>query len=199
MKKKKLLIPLLCIAVIMTIGSKPKDSTSDPVADTQQKISEKHTLDDFSLDELQKLYLTINSDMSYSDAIQAVQDSGLPYSEEKYNGSRGIQVAFTEGCTAQKYKKESGDYLDISFNYPSDENSANDELSKYMLSSCVYCPEVGPTLISLSCGYYFSYHEPGNYIDDYNSEDDASDLPSSITKEDQLLYYFKHLAKEKKK
>lgn len=192
MKKKKLFIPLLCIAVIIAIGSNSKGATSDTTADTQQKISEKHTLDDFSLDELQKLYLAINPNMSYSDTIEAIQDSNLPYSEEKYNGSRELQVAFTEGCTAQKYMDESGDYLQISFDYPSDENSANDDLSKYMLSSCVYCPEVGPTLLSLSCGYYFSYHEPGNYIDDHKNKDDTSDLPSSITKEDQLLYYFEH-------
>lgn len=183
MKKKKLLIPLLCIAVIMAIGSNSKDSTSDTVADTQQKISEEHTLDDFSLDELQKLYLTINSNMSYSDVIQAVQDSGLPYSEEKYNGSRGIQVAFTEGCTAQKYKKESGDYLDISFRYPRDENSINDVLSKYTFGSCEYCPESGPTLISYGS-------DVGNCIQDYKN--DTSNLPYNMSKEDQLLYYFEH-------
>lgn len=148
-----------------------------------QDIPENHTLDDYSLDKLQKLYLAINPSMSYLDAIQTVQDSGLPYSDEKYNGSRMIQVAFTEGCTAQKYKKESGDFLEISFDYPRNENSMNDVLSKYFFSFCKYCPASGATLTSY-CG------DVGNCIEDYKN--DTSDLPDNMTKEDQLLYYFEH-------
>ena len=79
----------------------------------------------------------------------------------------------------------------ISFNYVEGENSSNDVLSKYSLSSCIYCPESGPTLISLSDGHYFSYNEPGNYIEDYKNKDTV-DISGDMTKEEQLVYYFEH-------
>lgn len=190
--KKRLFVSLLCVAVISVVTSSSAFSSQDTEQEqSENKKSDGKILAD-TLDELQTLYLSISSDIAYSDAVQLIKDSNLPYSEEKYNGSRQLQVAFTEGCTDQKYRDESGDYLQISFDYPSDENSANDDLSKYKLSFCVYCPEFGPTLISLSRGYYFSYHEPGNYIEDSKNKDDISALSGSMTKEEQLSYYFEH-------
>ncbi len=189
--KKKTLLLLLCgimaASPISVLAGSQKDAKQE-----QENVSNTNLLSDYTLDELQNLYLAINPDITYSDALQLVKDSGLFYSEEKYNGSRELQVAFTDECTAQKYKKESGDYLQISFDYPSGENSSNDDLSKYTLSTCIYCPETGPTLISLSSGHYFSYSEPGNYIDDYENKDEVAGLPETITKEEQLVYYFNH-------
>jgi hypothetical protein len=190
--KKKILIAAVCVIAVAAVGSDSNGSSENRVQNSPPKVAsdvkvqdipEKHTLDDYSLDELQKLYLAINPSMSYLDALQAVQDSGLPYSNEKYNGSRMIQVAFTEGCTAQKYMKESGDFLEISFNYPRNENSLNDVLSKYFFSFCKYCPASGATLTSYGS-------DVGNCIEDYKN--DTSDLPDNMTKEDQLLYYFEH-------
>lgn len=158
-----------------TIGVTSETSTDEL---DESNIPQNVQFSDFELDDLQNLYLTIKSDMSYSDALDAVINTGLPYSQGKYNGSREIQVAFTDGCTAQKYKKESGAYLTISYNYPRNENSINDELSKYTFSRCCYIPTAGFELIHSASGNYIS--ELGNNID----------VPSTITKEEQLLYYF---------
>lgn len=59
----------------------------------------------FEYDELQQLYLDLNTNLNYSEMLELIQSTGLPYSEVKYNGSRVVQVAFTDGATAQKYKK----------------------------------------------------------------------------------------------
>lgn len=189
---RKKLIALLLFGIIMTAPASVLADSKKDVKQKQQNNSNDNLLSDYTLDGLQNLYLSIDSNMSYSEVIQIVKDSDLAYSEEKYNGSRELQIAFSDECTAQKYKKDSGDYLEISFDYPSDENSANDDFSKYTLSSCIYCPESGPTLISLFDGYYFSYNEPGNYIEDYKNTKEASSLPNSMTKEEQLVYYFEH-------
>ena len=55
--------------------------------------------------------------------LKLVKKTKLPYSEGLYNGSRLVQVAFTEGCTLQKYKKEAGDYLEIHYDYTEANNS----------------------------------------------------------------------------
>lgn len=188
--RKKMLALLLC--GIMAASPVPVWASSKNVTDQDQTAdSADNLLSDYTLDGLQSLYLAITPDMSYSDVVLLIEDSELPYSEEKYNGSRELQVAFTDGSTAQKYKKESGDYLTISFNYAKGENSSNDVLSKYSLSSCIYYPESGPILISLTDGHYFSYNEPGNYIEDYENKDTA-DISGDMTKEEQLVYYFEH-------
>lgn len=188
--RKKMLALLLC--GIMAASPVPVWASSKNVTDQDQTAdSADNLLSGYTLDGLQSLYLAITPDMSYSDVVLLIEDSELPYSEEKYNGSRELQVAFTDGCTAQKYKKESGDYLTISFNYAKGENSSNDVLSKYSLSSCIYRPESGPILISLTDGHYFSYNEPGNYIEDYENKDTA-DISGDMTKEEQLVYYFEH-------
>jgi len=141
-------------------------------------------------DELQQLYLSIDSNMNYAEMIELVQSTGLPYSEEKYNGSRTIQVAFAEEVTAQKYKDESDDYLEIVYVYPKDENSSNDVLEKYSFGTCAYNPDdCSLTLINHVSGSYFSYYEPGNYISDLGT---TLDLDNDMSKEQQLDYYFKN-------
>ncbi len=146
------------------------------------------SISEIQLDDLQQLYLDFDSSLSYPDAIEYVTNTGLPYSEEKYNGSRQIQVAFTEGCTAQKYKEESGDHLTIIYVYPKDENSSNDELDKYLFGTCSYIPaDSSLQLIEHNNGYYFSIYEPGNYISKLGTQ---LELDSSMTREEQMLYYF---------
>ena len=139
-------------------------------------------------DALQQLYLDLDPSMSYEDMLDSVKSTGLPYSEEKYNGSRTVQVAFTDGCTVQRHKKESGDYLEIHYDYPDNENSSNDILDKYIFATCVYCPSDSYlSLISHSHGSYFSYYEPGNYISDSGND---LDLDKKMSKKEQLDYYF---------
>ncbi len=159
------------------------ETSSDPAEESEKIYS---SLSEIELDELQQLYLDFDSSLSYSDAIDCIIATGLPYSEEKYNGSRTIQVAFTEECTAQKYMKESGDYLTITYRYPKDENSINDELDKYTFGTCGYFPANSSLqLIEHKVGYYFSIYEPGNYILGTKEE-----IDTSITKDDQMLFYY---------
>lgn len=141
-------------------------------------------------DALQQLYLDISPEMTYTEMLAFVTATGLPFSEEKYNGSRVVQVAFTEGCTAQSYKTEVGDYLEIHYDYPKDENSVNDELEKYYFSTCAYVPcDSWLTLVHHSSGYYFSIYEPGNYIMRLGS---VLDLDATMSREEQLKYYFEN-------
>lgn len=159
--------------------------TSDEVEDIE---SEKYnSLSQLKLDELQQLYLDFDTSMSYSDALEYIQNTGLPYSEEKYNGSRRFQVALKEGCTAQKYMKESGPYIIIDYVYAKGENSINDDKTKYSFGTCVYNPIVGPSLIIHNTGYYFDISESGTYI---KQGGDTLDELTNLSKEEQLLYYF---------
>lgn len=157
------------------------DSSSQDSADALPPASS------FEYDALQQLYLDLDPSMSYEDMLSLVQSTNLPYSEEKYNGSRKVQVAFTDGCTVQRHKKESGDYLEIIYEYPDGENSANDVLSKYVFGTCAYHPSGCMSLISHVSGAYFSYYEPGNYISDLGKK---IDLDKNMSKKEQLEYYF---------
>lgn len=138
-------------------------------------------------DKLQQLYVDIDTTLPLQDMIDFLDSYGLPYSFEKYNGSRKIQVAFTKECTAQKYKKESGDYLTITYVYPKGENSSADNFEKYTFGTCAYNPQDSD--ISLVChitGYYFSYTEPGNYISKLGT---TLDLDTSMSRDEQMKYY----------
>lgn len=141
-------------------------------------------------DALQQLYLDLDATMSYKEMMHLVKSTKLPYSVEKNNGSRTVQVAFTDGCTVQHHKKENGDYLTIIYEYPESENSSNDVLDKYIFGTCAYIPcDSDLELINHSYGYYFSYYEPGNYISDFNND---LDLDKKMSKKEQLDYYFKN-------
>ena len=185
-------------AVQSNITTDTSEYTTNDVANTElvtvsppnePTVSPSHN-DPIEYDALQQLYLDIDSQMSYSEMLDLVKSTDLPYSEELYNGSRVVQVAFTEGCTAQKYRKEAGDYLEIIYDYPLNENSSNDILDKYSFATCVYVPnDCTLTLICHESGYYFSYSEPGNYI---SKQGNDLELDKSMSKEDQLTYYFAH-------
>lgn len=90
--RKKMLALLLC--GIMAASPAPVWASSKNVADQDQTVdSADNLLSGYTLDGLQSLYLSITPDMSYSDVVLLIEDSELPYSEEKYNGSRELQVA----------------------------------------------------------------------------------------------------------
>ncbi len=166
--------------IIENNSSDGNDSDTNPETPKNEKAIE--------YDKLQQLYLEIDSEMSYSEMVTLVQSTGLPYSEAKYNGSRIVQVAFTEESTAQKYKKENGSYVEIIYIYPENENSANDVLDKYSFGTCVYCPnDCSMELINHISGSYFSYRESGKYISDLGND---LKLDKSMSKEQQLEYYF---------
>lgn len=166
-------------------------ANADIVSSDVKPIFEQDTAEiKIEYDALQQLYLDLEPDMSYTEMIDLVKSTGLPYSEQKYNGSRKVQVAFTEGCTVQEHKKESGDYLAIYYEYPKDENSINDELEKYSYGTCAYVPcDSRLELINHVSGYYFSYYVPGNYISKLGK---SLDLDKEMSKEEQLHYYLTH-------
>ncbi len=146
------------------------------------------SLSEVKLDDLQQLYVEFDSSLSYPEAVAFVEARGLPYSVEKNNGSRTIQVAFAEGATVQKYKKVSGDYVELIYIYPKNENSINDDLEKYIFGTCFYCPtDSSLSLIEHVNGSYFSYFKAGNYISNLGSD---LGLDIAMTKEEQMLYYF---------
>lgn len=133
-------------------------------------------------DALQQLYIDISPEMTYTEMLDLVKATELPYSEEKYNGSRVVQVAFTEDGT-----EEDGNYLEIHYDYAKNENSINDELEKYHFATSVYRPSSGRrSLICHNSGYYFSIYEPGNYIQGSSFD---SDQKVSLTREEQIRIF----------
>lgn len=161
----------------------------ETLTESKEEINaEKYSsISQLELDELQQLYLEFDSSMSYSDALKYIQNTGLPYSEAKYNSSRVFQVALTDGCTAQKYMKESGPYIEIIYEYAKGENSGNDDKAKYSFGTCVYVPITGFSLIVNSTGHYFDISSSGTYIKQCG---DTLDELTNLSKEEQLLYYF---------
>lgn len=180
------------IIIIAVFGENEDTETKSTTTNVTKVFKEKEikTKNKFELDALQQLYVNINSKMTYKEMIKLVKSTKLPYSEEKYNGSRTIQVAFTDGCTAQRYKKESGDYLTIDYLYPSDENSSNDELDKYYFGTCCYVPnDSSLELIEHCSGQYFNYTKKGNCISDLGT---TLDIDSTMSKSEQMNYYFEN-------
>lgn len=172
--------------------SETKAEILEDVQSTESLIDESKDNEEIPVeyDVLQQLYLSIGSDTNYAEMIELVQSTGLPFSEEKNNGSRTVQVAFADDATAQKHMDEGGDYLEIIYVYPKNENSSNDVLEKYTFGTCVYHPDnCSLSLISHVSGSYFSYYEPGNYISNLGT---ALDLDNSMSKEQQLDYYFEN-------
>ena len=171
-------------ANIAETTEKPTEKETDTPEPTQGKAEE--TV--IKYDDLQQLYLDIDPKFSYSEMVDLVKDTKLPYSEEKDNGSRTIQVAFTEGCTAQSHKKENGDYLKIIYVYAENENSSNDDLEKYSIGTIAYCPNDSDLeLISHYAGTYFSYYDAGSYISDLGT---TLDVSKEMSRKEQLAYYF---------
>ena len=174
------------------VAEKSQAETSEEESEvkTESEASRSDFKNAIEYDPLQQLYLDIDSEMNYSEMIELVKSCGLPYSEEKYNGRRKIQVAFLNEITDQKYTDSNGDYIEIIYLYPENENSSNDVLEKYFFGTCVYVPcDCSMKLISHVSGSYFSYREPGNYISDLGTD---LQLDKDITKEQQFEYYFKN-------
>ena len=121
-------------------------------------------------DNLQKLYFLLRSDMSYEEIVQLVELYGLPNTNEKYNGSRAISIAFTEGAAKQSHA-DSGDSITISF----DETSRNS--GQYTVSVIEYFnQDAFITVFEYVSGTYWDFRDgceqyAGLYINDYKTED----------------------------
>lgn len=163
---------------------KPKKKvTKNPETSNTQKK------EPIEYDKLQQLYLDINPDMCYQEVIELIESTGLHYSEAEYLRSWEIQVAFTKGATAQKYKDEDGDYITISYVYPDDKYGSID-MEEYLFSACAYHPcDCSLELIQYIRGSYWSYRDKGNYISDLGTD---LGLDAKMSKEEQLEYYFEN-------
>ena len=181
---------ILIIAIVSPSSDNTTDSTTEITTESNYIENTTETITEENYDELQKLFLSINENTTYSEALESVISTGLPYTEKKYNGSRQIQVAFTENNTAQSYASIDGDYLKIIYEYPKNENSGNDEIEKYYLGTLAYIPYKSDLeLISNYSGYYFSYNKKGNYISKLGTN---VEIDNSISKEELLDYYFEN-------
>lgn len=175
---------------ITDITKTTDDITATPVTTPSKNTKTPAPTASIEYDALQRLYLELDPEMSYKKMIKLVKATKLPYSVEKSNGSRHIQVAFMDGATVHKHKKEDGDYLEIIYLYPENENSSNDILEKYTFGTCAYIPNDSTLeLINHVSGYYFSYYEPGNYISDFGK---TLNLDKEMSKKEQLDYYFEN-------
>lgn len=217
--KKKIPLLLIVTALILTgcskseissVDTSSKPTVSENLSDTLPEDSFEEFAEDTNdgsiqtniddsidppvpstYDDLQQLYISLDSDLSYPEMIEFIQKTNLQFSEEKYNGSRQIQVSFIDEGTVQSYMKESDDYVEIIYGYPQNENSANDDLAKYIFETATYVPKNSTMrLIFHQSGRYFSYSESGCYISDLGSD---LGLETDMTREDQLEYYFSHL------
>lgn len=158
-------------------------TTQTNVTQFESELTNESTITN-EYDELQQLYLNFDTSMTYQEALEFIQNTGLPYSEAQYNGSRKFQVAFTEGCTAQKYKKESGPYIEIIYRYLKNDDNSNED--NYIFGTCAYNPVTGTELIIHNYGHYFGISEKGTYI--YLSGNIADNF-TNITREKQIEYY----------
>lgn len=69
-------------------------------------------------DALQTIFLNLTTTTTEDELIQIIQDNGVVYTEESYNGDPGstaYKIAYTEGA-AQQSHADSGDYLQVDFN-----------------------------------------------------------------------------------
>lgn len=117
-----------------------------------------------SYDELQSLFLNVDFDSTYENVKKMIDDTGLPYTEQEYNGSKGlgkeikICIAYTQGAALQRYA-DSGDRLDITFQKDSGK-----------LMTMEYVPEHGNTAaLVYSFGVWWSFmeDEPDNDYSGY--------------------------------
>jgi len=135
------------------------------------------------LEILRKLYIDFPQDASYQEAISFVQESGLPYSERKLNGSRYIKIAlekhdtFIETPVVDTFKNY--DYIKASYMYPKKENSNNDELDKYFFAGIIYVS---------AGGYQLESHDNSTFIT--NKDGEIAD--SKMDRQEQMYFLESH-------
>lgn len=165
-----------------------KDSTKEAF-NTQKKEDSKKE-DKISYDKLQQLYLDIESEMSYEEVLSKVQESGLPFSETKFNGSKAIKAAFEEGVTPQRHADE-GDNINISFDDDRDGN--------YVFGTIEYFNhEKFIKVFEYKNGTYWDFRDGkdnGYYINNYQNimGDKSEKYIKANSKEEQLQYVINYI------
>ena len=135
------------------------------VESKKNEDSSKIAKEEVSYDQLESLYLKINEKMSYEEILKIVEETGLPFTEVEYNGSKKIKVAFTEGVAKQRYA-DSGDNLEISFDQESDRKYAFGTLEYFNNDKFV-------TIFQYEGGTYWDFYncqDKGYFINDIDNK-----------------------------
>lgn len=164
------------------------EETSVVAIEEVVEVEEPKQEEKISYNRLHQLYLEINSDMSYEEVLTKVKQSGLPYYDKKYNGSRTIKVAFDEDVVPHKYAEE-GEHLKIHFK---DLNSDN-RYEEYVFEEMSYWNSNYDNLMSLSVQtkYVWGYDEEEDvsyFINDYSQKSDSDRYIKLNNKKEQLQY-----------
>lgn len=150
---------------------------------------------DKEYDALEKLFMNIDKDTDYENALNMIIESGLSYSEDKHNSSYGkiktIVVGYDEDTARDTYA-ESGDRLELEF--LAKDNS---------LLNMLYSKEgIAKSALLYSYGTWFDFNEKepknnysGLYLIDYlnNKKGIVITYKNGNTKETN---YFKYSDKE---
>lgn len=112
-------------------------------------------------DDLQKMFLEIDKDITEDDLLKLIEEHGVAYTAEDYNGTpkeRCYNIAFEEGAALQRYA-DSGDTLEVSF----DKNDGTILYAEY------FNDEAFMDAIYYNYGTYWDFREdePGNTYSGY--------------------------------
>ncbi|HGG0416070.1 TPA: hypothetical protein ACJFE8_000820 [Clostridium sporogenes] len=207
MKFKKFITLIIFISIISFINgcgsnnNNKNNNTSNTTNNTNSKknnstsnaVSNTNSTKDIKYDNLQKLYLNINSNMPYSEALEKVKNTNLPYNETIHNTTDGnksktITIAFTEGATYEHHA-DPGDCIDINF----EECKENDT---YLFNYIEYYNmKKGITIFEYKKGVYWEFmdgKDAGLYINNHKntSGNKEEKYIKASSKEEQLKYIY---------
>ncbi len=199
----KLLISGVVIGILLLSGcTKDTNLEESDVKGNNIEVSSKINKDKViaekekvNYDQLECLYLSINENMNYEEVLKIVESTGLPFTDIKYNGSRKIKVAFTEGSAKQKYA-EGGDHLEISFDDEEREGIYKFSTLEYFNNAkfiTIFQYEGGTYWELYNCkdrGYFINdYDNKGNYEMTFNNGNKKITKYIKVnSKEEQLSY-----------
>lgn len=188
MKKKfptKIIIILIVIVIILRLLSCESCGSSNSVPNVKDYNSIDYQSVSCEYDALQQLYLTINNGMSYTEVLSAVQQTKLPYTQQTYNGGKAvIRVAKIKNAALQK-NAESGDNLEITFEYDKDSGYSSKDYINYNFGEIEYNPLAVPLSLRLYNYSQYDKKEAGTYI--YNL---GNDTGLHLSPEDQIKFYY---------
>ncbi len=174
----------LIVGCSSTANEQPTTEIEESLAEHETSIEETPFIEEIPFipdsadyDDLQQLYIRFPMDVSIEEAISFLDDYGLPYSNQKYNGSRCLQVSTDEEGTAQKYNKSRLTYVTINYKY--DSNNSSENMSKYSFSSMKYIPNEG----------YYSFEASNNHNTIRRL---GTDIGQDISREEQIVFYYQH-------
>ena len=169
MKKSIIGVMTLCFCLILSCCGNvrnPDRTNSDveteivnPVTESDtQTISSTEKPTEMSYSKLQKVFLNIDFDTTAEDIEQVISETGLEYSNNKYNGYTVYKLACTSGVAAQKYADE-GENIEITF----DSKDGTLMLAEYEN----YDDFIISLLYNYGTHWDFRYDEPQNQYSGY--------------------------------